>query len=178
GEFWKRVDPTGFVSPERINAGVQGLNQDSEWMKTNRFYYSFLQARAVFENINYKLALFFDNYDKEAQKLLAASLSLELKAFYYASALLLIVTCIFFYLSIKGKRIKRNEEDIYFERFVKKLKKKKVMVDESMNEQVIINRCLDAGLSNYAQFMEHYRDIKYRGKLQARTQLVQAFKKL
>ncbi|MCO4754379.1 MAG: DUF3488 domain-containing protein, partial [Bacteriovoracaceae bacterium] len=142
GEFWKRVDPTGFVSPERINAGVQGLNQDSEWMKTNRFYSSFLQARAVFENINYKLALFFDNYDKEAQKLLAASLSLELKAFYYASALLLIVTCIFFYLSIKGRRIKRNEEDIYFERFVKKLKKKKVMVDESMNEQVIINRCL------------------------------------
>lgn len=178
GESWRRVDPTSFVSPERITLGVQGLGGQQASKSTGIFSQGLLEAQAWIENLNFRLALFFDNYNREAQEILAKDFSLTLKDFYRISFALLVLTITFLFFSFRHKNKGMSKEDILFKRFEKKLLKKGLSITKDMSELEIIELCKKEGLpSSYEDFLTSYRQIKYMNQ-RADKEIINKFKSL
>lgn len=165
GEYWKRVDPTSFVSPERISQGVQAIGALGGQKTAGFFTQRLLDAQAWIENLNFRLSLFFDNYNKEAQKLLAEKISLKLKDFYVLSFILICLLMGYIFYSFKSKNKALSPEDILFKRFEKKLKTKGIVLTPNMTEVEILKLCQQENVPpTYLEFIRNYRNIKYKGE--------------
>lgn len=81
---WHRFDPTGFISPLRIelggdgfvNQGVLGTNIQSFFgkdYKGSEFYAKYYEIKQWLDNLNYQVALFIESFDIEKQKELYAA---------------------------------------------------------------------------------------------------------
>lgn len=133
---WNRVDPTAFISPERIQfGGDRFLTTSPAERESNvgaRFPF-FYQLKQYVDNLDYKVSLFFDNYNKDKQKSLSNLLKLSLKQFLIIGALMIISLLILFYI-LYGKKIKTKPHpmDKYLDALDKKLKHKKIKLSKQL----------------------------------------------
>lgn len=125
---WLRVDPTAFISPDRIQFGGERFltaSRSENLSKSGQFSSFFYQSKQYFDNLDYKVSLFFDNFNKESQKNLSQKFKLTLQEFTYVGLLLvLLLVSIFYFLSHKKTKIKRHPMDAYLKKLDKYLKNK------------------------------------------------------
>ena len=107
---WHTIDPTGFVSPDRINLGgeqflTSGISLQEE-QQNSFFSRSFYIFKQYLDTLNYKVSLFLDNYDRTQQKNLSRSLNLNRRIFYILGFVLLIaiITLLFLFNRMRTKR--------------------------------------------------------------------------
>ncbi|MEX0798994.1 MAG: DUF3488 and transglutaminase-like domain-containing protein, partial [Bacteriovoracaceae bacterium] len=180
---WKRIDPTAFVSPSRIQSGTEQLLAGADkrpWWQNNILYSGLVGAKQRLNNLNYKLSAFFDSYDREKQKLLAKRLNLDIEAFYLTGALFLFALAIgaFIAMSSRHKSV-AAKEDVLFYKFEKFLAKKGIIVEKSMTEERIKKLCAGKDVGNDAlSFIRLYQKIKYQKRSNLYPKLKAAFKKL
>lgn len=167
---WRRSDPTGFISPERIAQGGSYFSQRegasvwarlwSPFQRLSAGLKSFDQALA---NINYKLAAFLDDFDRMAQKQLAANLRLNLKDFYMLGAALAILFGAFLYLMVLRRNTKDLDyEDKDFRKFRAKLNKLSISFEKSAGEEKIKALIREKALPmEFIDFLNLYQKIKY-----------------
>ena len=167
--MWKRSDPTGFVSPQRLRLGGQVFFESSNsasWTSSLASLAGLRRLEQFMSNINYKLAAFFDDYDRNAQKELAKKFNLELSDFYKAGALAALLA---FGALIIAARKKRGRplapEDREFQKIAAMLKNKGLSVPAHKGALALAKDCRQAKLpENFALFMETYQKIKYQNK--------------
>jgi transglutaminase-like putative cysteine protease len=181
---WKRIDPTQFVAPMRI---AQGANFNSDGALTRRSPPSgwlskrFYEFGQYFDNINYQVSLFLDNYDRSYQKLLAEKLKLSLRYFYLLGFLLIVPLMIFFwkYMGRKNK-IQLSIEDQYFNKFNRYLGQENINIKSNDGMAQIYEKLqnLPVDKRTYAQnFLKAYEHHKYSTR-KIENQLKQAFEEL
>lgn len=180
---WKRVDPTGFVSPERLEQGGQAFLQNSGQASWKRFASSLLflkRADQFISNLNYKLNAFLDDYDRDAQAELAKALNLKLKHFYIFGTLLglgAIAMLLWIIRRPTGPRLR--PEDVEFKKFEKKLSKRSVAIRPSMTEAKIQEVIEASGLEEgFSAFINVYVQIKYKNKAELLPELARIQKTL
>lgn len=104
---WKTIDPTGFIAPDRVNlGGSQYLSVGvSRAIEENRSYASaaYYSIKGFFDNLNYRVSLFLDNFDRNKQKSLSESLNLTRKAFYILGFFIFLVISAIIYLLNRPK---------------------------------------------------------------------------
>lgn len=126
---WKRVDPTAFVSPDRIQFGGERfltLNSNEIISQQGQVNSLFYQAKQYLDNLDYKVSLFFDNYNKDSQKDLSKMVKLSLKEFTYIGFfLLIIIISLFYFLGQKKTKPKMHPMDQYLKRLDTILRNKK-----------------------------------------------------
>ena len=180
--FWRRVDPTGFISPGRIVEGGENFlnKQNSRWGAVFFAFSGLGQAKQYLSNLNYKISLFLDDFDRQKQKDLAGKLKLELKSFYLLGLLALVFVTLAAWLLLRGKTSSpRQKEDLLFMKFQRKLSKKNILVEPSMSERKIAALCAEKGLSEaYLDFLRVYERVKYQEKRELLTQLRKLLKDL
>jgi len=135
---WKRVDPTGYVSPDRLAFGGEVfLNSEdpesSEQLKRDGVFKYYYSAKLYWETLNYKVSSFFNSYDREKQNKLSNIFKMPTKIFYlFGLMILLILTIVFTLLISKQSKLKKlSPLDQAFNKFLKKLKKYDVFVLET-----------------------------------------------
>lgn len=166
--FWKRLDPTEFVAPSRIQRGgqdffAQGLvsNQSAGF-----FGKSFYRLSQYFQNLDFKITSFFDNYNRDEQYAFAKKLKINLKTFYYiGGALFCLFLVLVFYIFKKAKQNPLRPEDILFKKFEIKCTKRGINIEPYDTENIILEKLKSQSLpESYIQFVQCYIDLKYRGK--------------
>ena len=117
---WNRIDPTSFVSPERINLGGEAfLTRNNEILSFNKERFPTLyRAKQFLDNLNYQVSLFFDNYDRTKQEELYRNFNISRKAFYFIGVLILIIVLGFYYFLVIRKS-KQKVEGV--DKYLKKL---------------------------------------------------------
>ncbi len=139
GQGWVRVDPTGFVAPERINLGSEGSLQDDPLYLSeagfarrhfsNSQWYQALRNR--YDQINYLWTVSVLSFNERKQlQLMSAFLgerNWQRLAIYTAILFLLIFTLFYFLLSTKRKRKKLNRVERDYQRLLLKLEKKGII---------------------------------------------------
>ena len=126
---WKRVDPTAFISPDRIQFGGERFfttsTQEREQGASNRLA-AFYQAKQYIENLNYKVSLFFDSFNKEEQQNLSSFLGLSFKLFLSFGIVLILATLgIFYFLMQRSFSKTLHPVDKHLKKLDKKYKNKK-----------------------------------------------------
>lgn len=111
---WTRIDPTSFVSPNRINLGGQQFFTNPTQETQNRNESNFLVRRYNYikqymENLNYKVSLFFDNFDKAKQEEISKKLKLNFMHFVLLGALLIVLLSILIYIMLR----KKNKQQVH-----------------------------------------------------------------
>ncbi len=137
---WNTIDPTGFVAPDRVNlGGSQYLSVGvSRAIEENRSYASvaYYSIKGFFDNLNYRVSLFLDNFDRNKQKSLSESLNLTRKAFYILGFFIFLIISAIIYLLNRPKHKayyhpldkllykfgKKHKIDIFKENTIKGLK--------------------------------------------------------
>jgi hypothetical protein len=159
---WHRVDPTEFVSPNRI---IQGgdifLTQSAVDLNQNFIMRNYALMKKYINNINYKLSLFMDSFDREAQKDLASKFKLKLKHFYVIGSLVFVIL-MFLFLKLKRKHKKKiSEIDKYFQRFIQKCEKKGYKVSLHETPSSIIKNLDESFPNEFILFLKEYELRKY-----------------
>lgn len=182
GKVWKRTDPTGFISPERISQGGEQFlkrSTNSNWNASTMF--PFIQdVEQWLSNINYKLALFFDDFDRDAQENIAKNLNLKLKQFYWMGAIFFTLLIVSLAILVYRRRSpKQLPEDKAFKSFAKKLEKKQIVIKDFQTEASIAKELIDKGIEdNYIEFLNLYQKIKYQQKSELVSKLKETLKNL
>jgi len=161
---WIRVDPTQFVSPLRIIQGGQNfLTQSNVIESSSTFDRNFLAIKNYFNNVNYKLSLFMDNFDRSAQDELAKNFNLSLKRFYlYGLICLILIMTIIFFFNKRVKRVRHEPIDKYFLKFQKKCKNQGLVIQGHQTPSEIINDIEKYQLDHeYIEFIQLYAKVKY-----------------
>lgn len=165
---WNRVDPTHFVAPMRLregfNAGQAQLNSNVSSSFWGKWYNS---LRQYYDNFNYRVSLFLDNYDKNYQKLLADKFKMNLKWFYILGFFLLapILYVIKYFLS--QKKLSLSEVDLLFKRLEKKLARKKIIIHKGDSLKKIKEQLMQLSSPKKEQaleILELYTLTKYAQK--------------
>lgn len=165
---WKRVDPTEFISPLRIiRGGNEFLNSNGVIESQGEGFNSLSFIKKYFDTINYKLALFMDNFDRDSQSEIAKIFNLSLRQFYFYGALLIFITVFLFFMRKRKQRKGFTDEvDQVFNQFEKKLKKHGVALkkEDTITEiqsmlQKLSNTQLDKKLIK--DFLETYQKSRY-----------------
>ena len=164
---WLRVDPTQFVAPLRISQGqilsdssnvtAQSSSYWTRWSNTLKQYY---------DNINYRVSLFLDNYDRNYQNLLANKLKMNLKIFYLLGFLLLVPIFYIIKYNLKPK-LSLKPIDLLFNKFQKKLAKNNINLDKIQNIQSIrkdIEKLPSTKARLALEILELYQSTKYGRK--------------
>lgn len=135
---WNRVDPTGFVSPARIQlGGTNFLNEKSIRNKRNKRSRNFLlnyynTFKLQLDNINYKVSLFFDNYDRDKQKDISQFLKVKRQTFYLFGIVLIgLFIGIYIFLTRNKVKIIFHPVDKELIKLDKKLKLKQKLIEQS-----------------------------------------------
>lgn len=109
---WKRVDPTGFVSPGRIRLGGTNFMQSEAKLVESRerasvFTRFYNQFKLQLDNINYKVSLFFDNFNRDKQRDLSKVLKVDRK-FFFILGFVLIALILGLYVFLNGRTAKKE----------------------------------------------------------------------
>lgn len=129
---WRRVDPTSFIAPERVffSANFAADGQLTP-RRSDIFSSAFNSARQTLARLDYQMAAFFDDFNRNYQESLAGRLKLSLTLFYLLGGTLLIISAIFA-VWFFTRRIKNNIHplDHQLQRFFKKLKKQGIIISD------------------------------------------------
>lgn len=160
---WKRADPTGFISPDRIQQGGHAfLTGESQEGANDSALFFLRDIEQYLSTLNYKLALFFDDFDRDKQSEIAQALKMDLKGLYWLGAGLgAFSLLLLFYFSAK-RRARLSFEDREFSKFLNALKSKGLQTGPDMSEGEIIKLCEDHDLSaEHIEFIKRYQELKY-----------------
>lgn len=162
---WKRVDPTGFISPNRIiQGGNQFLTQSATTRNRTQLFRSFEGIRKYFNYINYRLALFMDNFDRESQSDIAKLFKLNLKQFYILGfALIMLVSGILLRSRLKKEKINKDKIDVLFDAFHKKALQNNIQISPSETIKDIQLKLIQEHPKNkeIINFLEAYQKSRY-----------------
>lgn len=161
---WNRVDPTSFISPNRVLlGGDQFLTSSQTTTREKNRFTLFDEARKYFNYLNYRLALFMDSFDRDSQSQIAKMFKLSLKQFYLIGLIMIAIFCGLILRSRKNKINKKLDEiDTLFHKFSKKLEKEKIQIYESDSVTIIktkINQIENH--KKYEDFLDAYQKSRY-----------------
>lgn len=109
---WKRIDPTYFISPNRIFlGGEEFLNPgfiDSNQETSNSLLKIYYKSYQALQAISYKFGLFIDNYDRNFQMKLAAFFKLNFKNFLMAGIIIIFLILGTYYYFYQRSSIKQK----------------------------------------------------------------------
>ena len=161
---WNRVDPTSFISPNRVLlGGDQFLTSSQTTTREKNRFTLFDEARKYFNYLNYRLALFMDSFDRDSQSQIAKMFKLSLKQFYLIGLIMIAILSGLILRSRKNKINKKLDEiDTLFHKFSKKLEKEKIQIYESDSVTIIktkINQIENH--KKYEDFLDAYQKSRY-----------------
>lgn len=161
---WQSVDPTAFVSPDRINLGGQqfltsGISQAEE-KERNFLLKPFYEFKSFFDTVNFKVSLFLDSYDRGKQKSLSQTFNLSRRMFYFAGFVILnLIIGLFFYFNKWKGRTTYHPADKLLLPLHKQLDKKllplKKVQDLSRFQDEFTNQ------SEYRELIQLYQEMRY-----------------
>lgn len=162
--LWNSVDPTAYISPDRINLGGEqfltvGANASEQ--NKNPLMQPFLSAKQWFDNLNYKVSLFLDNYDRTQQKSLSERLNITRKTFFFLGFVILIITInlIYFWNKFKGRKNLHPADKILY-----KLNRKKFDLAEFKTiSQLKAQKEQFKSPALYLEFLHLYQETRYGG---------------
>jgi hypothetical protein len=137
---WHSIDPTAFVSPSRVTLGGQQFFTQSDTFflqdnKRNFFFKNLYYAKQYLDNLNYKVSLFFDNFDKVKQNEISKSLRLEFKQFFILGLALILIVIAFIYMILRKKITKHQDECV---KLLRKLDNKLKKTRSSLSDCVYL----------------------------------------
>ncbi len=120
---WRRIDPTSWVAPDRILVGGQKYLSPYPFanslksllgfeFKSSRLLANYYNFQKYIDYINSQVNRFFNNFNLEAQKMLAEKLNLNLRLFFSLVLILPIffVLLYFLILNLNLRRINKWEK--------------------------------------------------------------------
>ena len=136
---WNRVDPTQFVAPLRISQGFSNMTNTVTSSASSFFFSSWINSiKQNYDNINYRVSLFLDNYDRSYQKYLAERFKVNLKHFYILGLILLIPLYLLIKNNLKPKTpVSKSKIDKLFLMFQKKLLRYKITLNRQQDIESI-----------------------------------------
>jgi protein-glutamine gamma-glutamyltransferase len=144
-EGWQRIDPTGWVSPERIQygvdlsqslSGIQNLNEEERSsaiqraLNKNIFSRIFSFIKQHWDNINYKWDVWIISYDRLRQRDFFKGLGFEtVNRFALIIALIVIIPIFFYSVSyiLKRQTLSRDPLLKIYQKFCAKLSKEGIV---------------------------------------------------
>lgn len=164
GKRWTRIDPTSFIAPNRLIVGgesfLSGNSEPSILNNTNSIYSFYYSSKQIWDNLNFKISLFFDTYNMESQRTIANKFKINKNVFIISGFLLISIIFLIFY-NISGKDNNYKEEvDIIFNKFAKKMKHKGIEINQSDNLFQIIDK-VQSKDEIYVDFINAYKIAKY-----------------
>ena len=123
--LWNRVDPTGFVAPNRVRLGgnQDALGSQIEQGKANKLMRGYYRAKLFFETLNYRLSALIDSYDRGKQREISKNIKITLTNFFIIGfGLIAILLGLYYYFSNRNKVTAPHPADIYLEELLKILK--------------------------------------------------------
>lgn len=166
GNYWQRVDPTSFIAPNRVLMGGENFftGQDIISARKNRntFINWYYNSRQFWDNLNYKVSLFFDTYDRENQTKIARSFRLKRWAFVSVGLIFIFIIFLILYFSTKEAKKYKLEIDELFDRFSYNAKKHGVLFKDTDNLERLKDKVLSSNLNkDYIDFLHYYQMSKY-----------------
>lgn len=165
---WQRVDPTSFVSPLRLMQGGEvffaGATNYSQVQNPGTFFALYYNTRQYWENLNYKVSLFFDTFDRESQQNISQFFKLGRIPFVAVGLVLITIILIIFYFLFYEEKRSLSKIDLLFEKFQKILAKNKIYLKNTDGLKTIENKISNSELSNkneFIEFIELYQKTKY-----------------
>tara|TARA_Y100000768_G_scaffold385945_1_gene373194 strand:- start:14665 stop:16551 length:1887 start_codon:yes stop_codon:yes gene_type:complete len=166
---WQRVDPTGFVSPNRINFGGERFLTSSEstlvansspgWWESK-----FNEVKLNWNTLNYKVSLFFDNFDRNKQKEISQFFKIKLTTFFITGGVLIgFILGIFIFLTQFKQKPTLSPLDKALIKFSKKLKiKPSLHTYHTIKEMKEMVSNLDNENNKEAmQILDLYQEVAY-----------------
>ena len=173
-QTWVRVDPTAAISPERIefgmdafmslwdSAGLSGLSGGtalSNYLNPtgmNRYY---RLLRDNWNNLGYQWKKWVIDYDANTQEELLAKLGLEGKQRYGTLVLIMFVSIgvilLFYFWRMLPRRIKRDEAQRYYLKFVDRFKR----ADVIKNSADTPNEFAEKAITKFPQHQEQIFEL-------------------
>ncbi|MDP7319352.1 MAG: DUF3488 and transglutaminase-like domain-containing protein [Bacteriovoracaceae bacterium] len=177
---WHRVDPTSFVSPERIQLGGEAFltqsQSETDSQTSNLVESQFLQVKLYFDNLNYRVSLFFDNYDRNKQKEYFQLIGSKQVLTYLALIFILIISiaCIFVYFKWKKREKSIHPATKLLVKLEKKLKKDNIKFSDKNTISAMKKECLKSDShESLIKFIEFYQLARYKD-----TQYLEELKQL
>jgi transglutaminase-like putative cysteine protease len=168
--LWIQADPTSYISPDRIRLGGesflnQGVQVQNNQEKTGLFK-ALNTARLFFDNLNYKVSLFLDNYDRTKQNELSKSLKLSLKTFFLLGFLIIAFSIgIYYFFLRKKKKVKLHPADSLLIKLDNKLKKDLLNLASEKTISGMKKKCDGhAHSSELEEFISYYQETRYNNK--------------
>jgi hypothetical protein len=172
---WNSVDPTSFVSPSRIILGgeqffnrsdiLSPLERKQNFLSNNLYY-----AKQYLDNLNYKVSLFFDNFDKSKQNEISKSLKLKFKQFFILGFVLILLVLVLTYLALREKQVKvTGPHEKLINKLDRKLRKFGICLNDCINikemDSLIGNSLLsDQSKKDLSEIIKVYTRSKYSRK--------------
>jgi hypothetical protein len=160
---WQRIDPTATISPERINFGMDALMElwDSGLLGSNNmglalqnllnptgFSKTLRGLNDKWKNASYQWNKWVVNYDFNAQRQLLETLGVKHRNSVAMLVILMTVgalTLILFYFwQLIPRRIKRNQTQSQYLRFVKKFSRFNIVKENSETPQEFASRAVSS----------------------------------
>jgi hypothetical protein len=166
---WKRVDPTSFIDPARINLGGNlyfstSANERSilNRTSTNNFLTDIQKAWGY---INYRMSVLIDSYDMSQQDKLSDNLKISKKMFYIIGFIMLNLFALIYFLKPKKKFINSNKVDRSFAGILEKLEKKGLSIKNTDSLDTIREKIRKNGKFSdvVLEIIDAYEKIKYQG---------------
>ncbi|MBT4792478.1 MAG: DUF3488 domain-containing protein [Halobacteriovoraceae bacterium] len=164
---WQMADPTGFISPNRIQLGGQEFLSPSflseSRSKTSFLSKSFYAVKKILDTINYKASLFIDNYDKNKQKTLSKSLKINIKTFFFIGFILISLSLLFYYfLTLTNVKPSKHPADIAISKLDQKLKKYHLQISKHKLIKDKLSECEKyPHPQKLIEIIDLYTEIKY-----------------
>lgn len=166
GRSWLRVDPTEYIAPNRILRGGEsfftGSPIVSEYSNKNKFSLLYYNAKQYWDNLNYKVSLFFDTYDRGTQKDLSKIFKVKRYIFILIGVVLFIILLSVLYFVNFAQKLSPIDQN--FNSFQKYLLKYNVEIDKSDSLSIIRDKVLNAKLEKSdlcIAYIDLYQNNKY-----------------
>lgn len=169
---WKRIDPTSFIDPSRINLGGElyfsNTAQERSSLLNRRDQSAFLKIQKYWAFMNYKISLFIEGYDQSEQRKLSKKFKLSKELFYGIGLSLVIIFLLFYLFRLKSKPKKENKIDRLFDRFITSLNKNGTQISNTdslkeIKEKIEKNKKLSNQLN---EIVDAYESAKYASESQ------------
>ncbi|SET49645.1 transglutaminase TgpA family protein [Thalassotalea agarivorans] len=190
GQGWQRVDPTGFVAPERVLSGFSeqltseqnNLNNDflAQWGVSDALV--FLKLKHFFESLDYQWSKWVVSFDNKRQNNLLQGFMNALSSwqtYLYVLVVVLFVILSVFLWRLYDKRtrfVAKSKEDVRFEQLQDLLAKHG---DSKETSQTVSAFCAHIAqrypplAESVTTFASHYNQLKYRDLSESRQKDVE-----
>jgi len=194
---WQRVDPTAAISPERIELGMDALQELwdgnsfggrdglalSDILNPTGSARLWQQINDTWNNIGYQWNNWVVNYDVDKQKELLANIGLKHK-----DSLLSLVGIIsfgiagfmlFYFWQMIPKPVKLDEIQRTYQQFTKKFKKHDLTIlasDTPSEFQIKASRIFPTHSDEIDSIIKHYQQLRYGRKSTVSNKLLEQFK--